>query len=155
MKIRSISLAKYAILAVLASCLLLSAVLAADDNVAKLTNCAEIESDSKRLACYDESAGRQNSTDDRVDRLGAEALPGKRGVEKENTQVRMHLTRCAKNAQKKNLYYFENGQIWKQVSDSRVRFANCDFDVDISRDAFGYKMQLVDRRTRVRIKRIK
>lgn len=64
------------------------------------------------------------------------------------------LTDCRKSYSGAYLFYFENGQIWKQVDSRRKRFKNCDRSVTIVRDSFGYKM-LIDSDDYVRVRRLK
>ena len=65
------------------------------------------------------------------------------------------VTKCVKNASKKFVFYFENGQVWKQVSDKRVFFRNCDFNVTITKDYFAYKMLQDEKKRPIRISRLK
>ena len=45
--------------------------------------------------------------------------------------------------------------MWKQANDKRLYFRDCQFDVTITKDFFGYKMQQVGEKKRVRIKRMR
>jgi len=69
--------------------------------------------------------------------------------------VRARVTRCEKDARKKYYFVFENGQVWKQVSDKRLSYKQCDFEVTITKDFFGYKMQPDGEDRRVSIARVK
>ena len=51
--------------------------------------------------------------------------------------------------------FFSNGQVWKQSKNDRVHFRDCNFDVTITKDFFGYKMQQEGENRRIRIKRLK
>lgn len=90
-----------------------------------------------------------------LDDLGSETLPmGARGsVEK--IEVRATVARCEKDPRKKYLFHFENGQIWKQKSNQRLYFKDCNFDVTITQDFFGYKMQADGEKRQIRISRVK
>jgi hypothetical protein len=133
----------------------------------ELRRCHSIDDSSARLACYDSHSGRptpaeiaptsasepqlQKAPDD----LGSEMLPpGSRG-EVEKLLVRATVIRCQKNTQEKNLFFFDNGQVWKQKSNSRRKFKDCSFDVTITQDFFGYKMQPDGQKGQIRISRIK
>jgi len=48
--------------------------------------------------------------------------------------------------------YFDNEQLWKQSGAGRYRFSECDFDVTITKDFFGYKMKIDGGKT-LRVKR--
>ena len=65
------------------------------------------------------------------------------------------MTRCEKDSRKKFFFYLEGGQVWKQVSDKKLYFRDCNFDVTISKDFFGYKMQRVGEKSRFRVSRVR
>lgn len=90
-----------------------------------------------------------------LDDLGSEMLPGAARKEKPELLVRARVTRCEKDARKKYYFVFENGQVWKQVSDKRLSYKQCDFEVTITKDFFGYKMQADGEDRRVSIARVK
>jgi hypothetical protein len=90
-----------------------------------------------------------------LDDLGSEMLPGAARKEKKELLVRARVTRCEKDARKKYYFVFENGQVWKQVSDKRLSYKQCDFEVTITKDFFGYKMQPDGEDRRVSIARVK
>lgn len=130
--------------------------------------CSAIDDVSARLACYDEAVGRPVPATETVairpaekpagktlDDLGAEILPGGSRAENEELAVRATVTHCKKDARKKYLFFFENGQVWRQLSDKRVYFKDCNFDVTISKDVFGYKMQRDGDKGRIRISRLR
>lgn len=87
--------------------------------------------------------------------LGAEALPDKPGEEKEPEKFAATVTRCGETVDGRYLFYFENGQVWKQANDKRLYFRDCSFDVTITKDFFGFKMQPVGEKKRVRIRRVR
>lgn len=90
-----------------------------------------------------------------LDDIDSETMPGATGEEEDELLVRARVTRCEKDARKKYYFVFENGQVWKQVSDKRLRYRECEFDVTITKDFFGYKMQVDGEKGRIRIDRIK
>lgn len=65
------------------------------------------------------------------------------------------VVECLQDARNDTYFYFDNGQVWKQKTDSRIKFGDCNFDVTITRDFFGYKMQLVGEARRIRIARVR
>lgn len=136
----------------------------ADDTIAsELQRCGSIDDGSLRLACYDMLSGRQGMAQESpvtpaepsLDNLGSESLPRDKKDEVETLAIQARVTRCAKNSLKKYFFYFENGQVWKQVSGKRLYFKNCDFNVTITKDYFGYKMQQEGEKARIRISRVK
>ncbi len=90
-----------------------------------------------------------------LDDIDAETVPRSTTDEQDELLVRARVTRCEKDARKKYYFVFDNGQVWKQVSDKRLRYRECEFDVTITKDFFGYKMQVDGEKGRVRIDRIK
>ena len=89
--------------------------------------------------------------------LGAETLRQKdRGAEdKDEVEYAATVTRCSKRPDGRYVFYFSNGQVWKQSKNDRVYFRDCNFDVTITKDFFGYKMQQEGEKRRIRIKRLK
>lgn len=90
-----------------------------------------------------------------LDDIGAETLPRAVAEQDDELQVRARVTRCEKDARNKYYFVFENGQVWKQVSDKRLRYRECDFEVTITKDFFGYKMQPDGEKGRIRIDRVR
>ena len=86
------------------------------------------------------------------DGIGKEKL----SREKEN-QVVVHGTvvKCVEDATSKYLFYFDNGQIWKQKDNTIIRWKECAFDVTITKDFFGYKMIRAGETRKVRIGRVR
>jgi hypothetical protein len=90
-----------------------------------------------------------------LDDLGSETLPRSSRDDAEKLEVRATVSRCEKDYRKKYLFHFDNGQIWKQMNDKRLSFKECNFDVTITKDFFGYKMQIDGEKSRIRIARVK
>jgi pyruvate/2-oxoglutarate dehydrogenase complex dihydrolipoamide acyltransferase (E2) component len=86
------------------------------------------------------------------DEIGKESLGRD---EKDELIVHGTVVRCAKDATKKYLFYFDNGQVWKQKDNTNIRWKECAFDVTITKDFFGYRMTPVGETRRVRIARLK
>lgn len=133
-----------------------------------LQACSAIDDASARLACYDEAVGRpapaantkatpaqEIVAEKTLDDLGAETLPGASRAEDEELAVRARVTGCKKDARNKYMFFFENGQVWRQSSDKRVYIKDCNFEVTISRDFFGYRMLRDGDKGRIRIARVK
>jgi len=148
---------------------------AADDLAEALRRCSLIDVSSERLECYDdlsrEHAPEQGETsaapksppsgfsasspEKSLDDLGAETLPGKTGDDEEELEVRARVTGCQKDYRKRYHFVFDNGQVWKQSNDKRLYLRDCNFDVTITKDFFGYKMQQDGEKSRIRISRVK
>ena len=74
----------------------------------------------------------------------------KRAAEKK--KYRGHVRSCGQMSDDRWYFVFDNGQMWKQSSDGNYRFKQCDFDVTITEDFFGYKMKIDGGKT-LRVKR--
>jgi len=70
-------------------------------------------------------------------------------------QIRGRVVSCRKDATRKYLFYFDNGQIWRQKDNTNIRWRDCKFDVTITKDVFGYKMVADNEGRQVRISRLK
>ena len=67
-----------------------------------------------------------------------------------------HVTACQKSVQSGQYYFtFENGQIWKQTNYRSLNFRDCDFEVEIAKQALGYEMYIPSKDRTVRVGRIK
>lgn len=152
----------------------------ADNDVASgLGTCKSIESDTERLACYDQLAGATTSgpvpvavavaatttaptespqpsapqplTDD----VAKEVVEDKVA---ERPEYAAMVTRCddAKREHRK-FFLMENGQVWKQANTGRMSFRDksCNFEVTITKDAFGWVMEIPSENRKVRVKRVK
>lgn len=137
-----------------------------DRTIEKIAACAAIDDASERLACYDSLEGIEKSTPAKVaapvaasvpvppDELGSETVT-RTDADSEDQSVVARVVSCSKDSL--NDYYFnlDGGQVWKQLGDERFSFKNCDFNVTISKDYFGYKMQIDGKKGRFRVKRIR
>ena len=132
-----------------------------------LRRCSFIDDASARVACYDKFSGRQApaeispgtsfepSLQPSLDDLGSEVLHRDGDDKNENLEVRATVTRCSKGAHDRYFFYFDNGQVWKQLKNSHLYFKGCEFTVTITKDFFGYKMQQDGEKRRIRISRVK
>lgn len=152
------------------------ATLLASDAIAQ-QDCGSIEDDASRLACYDsqalppkpvEAPPPEDSPPSKPveapvpmeatqpapldEEIGKEALGRE---EDEELVVHGTVVRCVEDATSKYLFYFDNGQIWKQKDNTTIRWKECAFDVTITKDFFGYKMIPVGEKRKVRIGRVK
>ena len=65
---------------------------------------------------------------------------------------RGHVRSCGQLSDDRWYFVFDNEQLWKQSGAGRYRFRECDFDVTITKDFFGYKMKIDGGKT-LRVKR--
>ena len=147
----------------------------AADELDGARQCLQITDDVQRLACYDAALGRQASiqpkpaeqanelptepsaeaaTEPTLDDLGRETV--RKEQRRDDIEVKATVVRCERDSSRKKYhFYFDGGQVWRQVSDKRLFFKECSFDVTISRDMFGYKMQIDGERSKIRISRLR
>lgn len=135
--------------------------LADDDFATSLEQCRAISADAKRLECYDgigvetvAVAAPVEAVATPPDELGAENLKSRKDDE-EPQAVEATVIRCTKDSFKKYYFYLEGGQVWKQVSDKKLRYKECNFKVSIVKDFFGYKMQQEGEKSRIRVSRVR
>ncbi len=145
----------------------------ADDVVpSENRSCSSIDDASARLDCYDELSGRQASEQKPsaassepapppivpppiVDDVGAEPLQRNGDDKQEDVTGRAMVTRCSESADGRYFFYLDNGHVWKQVKSTQLHFNDCEFGITISKDFFGYKMQLDGEKSRIRITRVR
>lgn len=143
----------------------------AEDNIRdELKSCAAVDEAAVRLSCYDRISGRQSQApgqareDPKVANAPVSAPPESFGAESlhrddekkvKEPPVAARVSRCSKDVRDKYIFYLESGQVWKQVSDKRLYFKECDFNVTISKDFFGYKMQQEGVKARFRVSRVR
>ena len=65
------------------------------------------------------------------------------------------VVECKKDSANKYYFYFDNGQVWKQRANARIPPGKCDFNVTITEDTFGYKMQIEGETKKIRIGRVR
>lgn len=69
-----------------------------------------------------------------------------------NIEFNVRLTRCAQtSATGRQIYYFDNGEIWRQSNNSRKKVRDCDTPVTVEQDVFGYKMHVASEKRSIRI----
>jgi hypothetical protein len=86
------------------------------------------------------------------DSVGKESVTT--SAEKNQLSVTGHVSSCREDNGGQHRFYFDNGQIWKQKDNKRIPWRECDFDVTISKDFFGYKMTPATGDRTIRISRI-
>jgi len=86
------------------------------------------------------------------DDIGRETVSN---VDRDKLAVRGKLNRCDRGRSGKYVFYFDSGQIWRQMSSGRVTWNECDFEVTIGKDVFGYTMVRDGEKRKVRIERVK
>jgi hypothetical protein len=72
-----------------------------------------------------------------------------------NRQNRGQVRSCQRDQNNRFTFYFDNGQVWRQTDERRFRQPHdCQFIAEITRDVFGYLMQIEGKKNKIRVKRI-
>jgi len=119
----------------------------------ELKSCARTENTDERYACYDALGKRV--LDEETERsepapvataVAAEAAAEKPAVESSrvetNKPIYGHVRSCQEASDRRWFFILDSGEVWKQSGGQIRRFKDCDFDVVIRRDLFGYKMTI-------------
>ncbi|HNP36515.1 MAG TPA: hypothetical protein PKK10_11745 [Woeseiaceae bacterium] len=137
---------------------------------AEVQRCGELDDSEQRLACFDTlAAGLVNPptapipADAAVVSNGAAPLTDDvarsavaKTAEDDSERYAGKLTACEFNSRTRRTYfYFDNGQIWGQSNSGRLNLDDCDFEVVIEKDGFGYKLLIPSEKRRIRVKRLK
>ncbi|MDH3748241.1 MAG: hypothetical protein OER97_08530 [Gammaproteobacteria bacterium] len=65
------------------------------------------------------------------------------------------LTRCEETGPSSlTVFYLDNGQAWKQRNSGRLRMRDCDADIEIRKDWFGFKLYIPSQKRTIRVSRI-
>lgn len=167
--------------ALLLACISIDAVHAADP-LDEIRTCAKVVNSDARLACYD-SLGEQVLAGDRTvskpapktvvqaepaeqptaasttpslpDSIGGGEFEEQPKKTKAKTSNQGLITSCKKGPDSKWYFYFDNGQVWKQTNSDKLYFRSCEFVATITRDAFGFKMQIEGKKRKIRVSRKK
>ncbi|WP_444933748.1 hypothetical protein [Microbulbifer sp. JTAC008] len=128
----------------------LSPSIFAQSITSQIKSCSEIESQNKRLSCYDQIAAslEQHAVRDfgHEQKLASEEAPEK--IDAKITAIQM-------GAYNKRFITLDNGQVWKQNDSSRV-FWNVGDSVIVERALLGsFFMKPADGGRKLRVKRIK
>lgn len=141
-----------------------------------LNKCAGIVEDDARLTCYDAlavvligdqgdasvvapavavaAAATPSDPAPLTDAVGKERIESKKDKEREKFAGR--VVSCKESAQSAQTYFvLENDQVWKQSNYRRLGFRDCQFEIEISKSAFGYEMYIPSKDRTVRISRVK
>ncbi len=138
-----------------------------------LRECAAVEDDAARLACFDDIADSMVAAEDRaagsapaatepVDDDQPEPLSddvGKGSVSGEEAPRTIYaatVMRCEHNRRLNEFVFFlENGQAWKMSNFRRPIIGECRFDVTIEQDFFGFKMDIPSKGASFRVSRVR
>ncbi|MBT8081903.1 MAG: hypothetical protein KJO56_05735 [Gammaproteobacteria bacterium] len=138
------------------------------DTVEELKVCARMTDKEARLACFDDLGDRvlreepadQKPPQEKVaqaeaesaTRSNAQPLPDELGRSTTAQYVGL-ITSCKKGGRGDWYFFFDNGQVWKEVNRRNLRFKECNFNATIMTDSFGYKMRIDGEERTIRVKR--
>ena len=148
------------------------------DPVEELKACARMTDQDSRTACFDELGDRvlqedsvteipppetvaqpqatpaaaaattaPSVPDDRDDSRSAEQPSST------NDQLGGLVKSCKQGHYGNWFFIFENGQVWKEVNNRKLRFKNCNFHATIRKDRFGYEMKIDGEERTIRVRR--
>ena len=140
------------------------------DPVEELKACARMADPHARFACLDDLGQRvlgeepaykepaqeevaQPEAETTATPTNAQPLPEDLGVSESKTVNYSGMVTSCRQGHYGDWYFtFDNGQVWKEVNNRNRRFKECEFDVTITKDRFGYKMRIdaIDETIRVR-----
>ena len=138
------------------------------DTVEELKVCARMTDQDARFACFDnlgervlrEEPADKKPTQEKMAQpeavtataTNAQPLPDDLGRSK-SIQYSGLITSCQKGQYGDWYFIFDNGQVWKEVNNRNLRFKECNFNATITKDVFGYKMQIDGVEKTIRIRR--
>ena len=149
-----------------------SGVAQSADTVEELKVCAGMTDQDERLACFDNLGERvlqeeqvpadNKPTQEKVAQpeaitataTDAEPLPDDLGTPKVVRYSGL-ITSCDKVRYGYWHFTFDNGQVWREVNSRNRRFKECNFSATITKDGFGYKMQIDSEGKTIRVKRVR
>lgn len=104
-----------------------------------------------------ESAATETAAEPEVqpltDDVGMERVDPSKQV---NPEYSARVINCDKNPQSGQTYFFlDNDQVWKQANYRRISLGKCEFDVRLSKDAFGYELYIPSKDRTIRVTRIR
>ena len=152
-------------LIVAAACTLLSTAQADESLSEGVTDCRLLTIDAERLACYD----ALTVSDERPSAQGGErtVLPlddsvGKGQVDEDadddegRPTYTARLVRCGDSSTGRiQLFYLENGQVWRQRNSGGMKVRECDVDIEITRDMFGFRLVIPSQNRSIRVARVR
>ncbi len=135
----------------------------AADLAVELKACATIADRDARLSCFDRLSDGvvHESPAAGIPEPGSAPLPPNDPVDSTqrnepaptSAQYGGLVTSCKKSYYGNWLFFFENGQVWKEANNRNMRFKDCNFNAAITKDRFGYKMQIEGDDKNIRVKR--
>jgi hypothetical protein len=136
----------------------LNSLNAAEPNpIDELKECARTEKTKKRVACYEALGKRVLGEEVKTDapEPPTDAANAFDDLDDEYIPILGHVKSCQEASDRRWFFILDDGEVWKQSGGRTRRFKDCDFDVIIRKDVFGYKMEIAGDDQKVRVKRHK
>ena len=92
-----------------------------------------------------------NGTRDLDDEVGKESVSNE---QRDTLSARGRLANCQRGRSGKYVFWFDNGQIWRQKGNVTPNWKECNFEVTVSKDVFGYTMVRDGDSKKIRIERV-
>ncbi len=80
-------------------------------------------------------------------------LPDDFGKSDSNVTYSGMITACRQGHYGDWYFVFDNGQVWKETNNRRLRFKECNFKAKISKDGFGYRLTIEGEEKTYRVRR--
>lgn len=164
----SMTRSKTAIFILLITVFTSSGVAQSADTIEELKVCARLTDRDARLACFDnlgervlrEEPAEKKPTQGKLAQPEAvtttatdtQPLPDDYG-ESKTIQYSGLITSCKKGQSGNWYFFFDNGQVWKEVNKRNLRFKECNFNATITKGMLGYKMRIDDVDKTIRVRR--
>jgi hypothetical protein len=127
------------------------------DPIDELKKCAHIENSDERFACY-ELLGKRVLAVEAEEAVPESITAVVAEPEEEDDEYRpihAHVRTCQPARDNRWFFIMNSGEVWKQSGGKIRRFKDCDFDVTIRKDVFGYTMEIAGDDNTVRVRRHK
>ena len=77
-------------------------------------------------------------------------------AKQQNPEYSARVVKCEKSQQSGQTYFFlDNEQVWKQANYRRMSLGDCEFDIRLSKDTFGYELYIPSKDRTIRVTRIR
>lgn len=98
-----------------------------------------------------EKSAAASDTRDLDDEVGKESVSNE---QRDTLSARGRLANCQRGRSGKYVFWFDNGQIWRQKGNVTPNWKECNFEVTVSKDVFGYTMVRDGDSKKIRIERV-
>ena len=120
------------------------------DEDSPLAQCAQVDDATARLDCYDTLAGRPPGGAEPPDMEHFGKPPP------EPVEMRARIVGRVTQWRKGTLFKLDNGQLWQSMDDTSAYYPDLapNPEVVITRNLFGYRMEVIEARRRLAVRRM-